>query len=326
MAAKHLIHILTSQLICFNAHCTEDLEQLQHKLLYSRTELANNYKCQEGDVVILNSLCLSITDIQVPKVYCSFWSWFLRKYCDLKRQGEVVLCVFKTHAFGKIPISSFNSNITLLGVERGGRKQTRASVSSVQSQILFLTFTSARCHRNYSLSPPRPAPSSCAPSGHQVPDGAVQGAAGGAAGAAAQAGLRGRQDGQIGGQEGSQLQGQGRGGGQAAPRPADGLGGAPGAPGAAGRRQTASQQSTKTGRRTSKKSSAPRWFCLPGTGWSAGGWSLGALQAGGGELELLSCHCLSQLWCWCGSRWRILLEQDELTTSLQSIPFLFCCP
>lgn len=110
--------------------------------------------------------------------------------------------------------------------------------------------------------PRRSAPSSCAPSSHQVPDGAVQVAAGGAAGDAAQAGLHGRQNGQIRRQEGRWLQGQGRGGGQAAPRRADGLGGAQRAPGAAERRQTASGQSTKTRRRTSKKPSSPRSFCL----------------------------------------------------------------
>lgn len=120
----------------------------------------------------------------------------------------------------------------------------------------------------------RSAPSSCAPSGRQVPDGAVQVAAGGAAGDAAQARLHGGQDGQIRGQEGSQLQGQGGGRGQAASRRQDGLGGAQGAPGAAGRRQSASQQSTKTGRRTSKKSSSSRSLCLLGVCCSAGGWEL----------------------------------------------------
>lgn len=35
MSAMHLMHILTSQPFCLNAHYTEDLEQLQHKLLCS---------------------------------------------------------------------------------------------------------------------------------------------------------------------------------------------------------------------------------------------------------------------------------------------------
>lgn len=67
MSAMHLMHVLTSQPFCLNAHYTEDLEQLQHKLLCSWIDIANNYKYQKGYVIILNSLLISIIDMLISE-------------------------------------------------------------------------------------------------------------------------------------------------------------------------------------------------------------------------------------------------------------------
>lgn len=151
---------------------------------------------------------------------------------------------FQSSSFGKILISSCNSNIIVfLGGEKraeGRLKVKRASVSSVELKYYFLSllvYDVIVIIILFQLC--RLATTSCATSSYKITNRPVQITAGGAAGHVAKTCFYRSEDRQVCGKERRRLQGEGRGGGATAFGRADKFWRAEGITGTAKRWETA---------------------------------------------------------------------------------------